>query len=104
MREIARAIGRDPGPVSCELGRNAATRGGKQEYRAGVAQWKAQRAAKRPKTARPVSNEQLREYTGPSRATGRASSPNGPRLDCQHPRPSGGCGAPRATNGPLIQA
>ncbi|GCD91134.1 hypothetical protein NLS1_31400 [Nocardioides sp. LS1] len=63
MREIARAIRRDPGTVSRELGRNAATRGGKQEYRAGVAQWKAQQAAKRPKIARPVTNEQLREYT-----------------------------------------
>ncbi len=44
VREIARRIGRDPSTVSRELGRNAATRAGKQVYRAGVAQWKAQQA------------------------------------------------------------
>ena len=49
VREIARVIGRDPGTVSRELRRNAATRGGKPVYRAVVAQWKAQQAAKRPK-------------------------------------------------------
>ena len=54
VREIARRIGRDPGTVSRELRRNAATRGGKPEYRALVAQWKAQQAAKRPKTAKLV--------------------------------------------------
>ena len=50
MREIARQIGRDPATISRELRRNAATRGGKAVYRAGVAQWKAQQAAKRPKS------------------------------------------------------
>ena len=45
VREIARALGRDPGTISRELRRNAATRGGKQEYRATVAQWKAQQVA-----------------------------------------------------------
>lgn len=40
MREIARRIGRNPATISRELRRNAATRGGKQVYRAGVAQWK----------------------------------------------------------------
>lgn len=38
VREIARAIGRDPGTISRELRRNAATRGGKPQYRASVAQ------------------------------------------------------------------
>jgi hypothetical protein len=56
VREIARTIGRDPGTVSRELRRNAATRGGKPVCRAVVAQWKAQQAAKRPKTAKLVSN------------------------------------------------
>ncbi len=41
VREIARRIRRDPGTISRELRRNAATRGGKPEYRALVAQWKA---------------------------------------------------------------
>jgi len=62
VREIARALGRDPGTISRELRRNAATRGGKLEYRAVVAQWKAQQAAKRPKTAKLVTNHALREY------------------------------------------
>ncbi|MGW3735283.1 IS30 family transposase [Streptomyces sp. NPDC005148] len=62
VREIALTIGRDPGTVSRELRRNAATRGGKPVYRAVVAQWKAQQAAKRPKTAKLVGNERLREY------------------------------------------
>lgn len=52
VREIARGLGRDPGTISRELRRNAATRGGKAGYRALVAQWKAQQAAKRPKTAK----------------------------------------------------
>ncbi|QUF06725.1 IS30 family transposase [Actinosynnema pretiosum subsp. pretiosum] len=62
VREIARVIGRDPGTVSRELRRNAATRGGKAVYRAAVAQWKAQQAAKRPKTAKLAGNERLRGY------------------------------------------
>lgn len=62
VREIAREVGRDPGTVSRELRRNAATRSGKQVYRAVVAQWKAQQAAKRPKTAKLDNNERLREY------------------------------------------
>jgi len=35
VREIARALERDPGTISRELRRNAATRSGKQEYRDG---------------------------------------------------------------------
>lgn len=54
VREIARTLGRDPATISRELRRNAATRGGKPVYRAVVAQWKAQQAAKRPKTAKLV--------------------------------------------------
>src|SRR5690625_5846507 len=47
VREIARGIGRDPGTVSREWRRNAATRGGEPEYRALVEQWKVQQAATR---------------------------------------------------------
>ncbi|GAB3712204.1 hypothetical protein GCM10028793_47170 [Nocardiopsis oceani] len=42
VREIARRIGGDAGTISRELRRNTATRGDKPEYRALVAQWKAQ--------------------------------------------------------------
>jgi IS30 family transposase len=62
VREIARRIGRDPGTISRELRRNAATRAGKRIYRAGVAQWKAQQAAKRRKAAKLTTNSRLREY------------------------------------------
>ena len=62
VREIARRIGRDPSTVSRELRRNAATGAGKQGYRAGVAQWKAQQAAKRPKAAKLAVNQRLRAY------------------------------------------
>src|SRR5665213_4139299 len=42
VREIARRLGRSPSTISRELRRNAATRGGKVEYRPSVAQWKAE--------------------------------------------------------------
>src|SRR4051812_31231540 len=74
VREIAGTIGRDPGTVSRELRRNAATRAGKPVYRAVVAQWKAQQAAKRPKTAKLVRNDRLREYVQDRLAGERSST------------------------------
>ena len=62
VREIARRIGRHPATISRELRRNAATRSSQRGYRAGVAPWKAQEAAKRPKTAKLVMNPRLRAY------------------------------------------
>ncbi len=62
VRSIARQIGRSPSTVSRELRRNAATRGGKLEYRASVAQWKADLVAQRPKTSKLVESPRLREY------------------------------------------
>ena len=62
VREIARRIGRSPSSISRELRRNAATRGGKLEYRASVAQWKSELMARRPKPAKLVTNPQLRHY------------------------------------------
>ena len=62
MREIARRLGRDPSTISRELRRNAATRAGKLEYRASVAQWKADLLARRPKAAKLVANERLHQY------------------------------------------
>ena len=76
VREIARTIGRDPSTVSRELRRNAATRGGKLDYRASVAQWKADMAARRPKTAKLVLNPLLHDYVQ-ERLSGRISRPDG---------------------------
>jgi IS30 family transposase len=76
VREIARRIGRDPGTVSRELRRNAATRSGERIYRALVAQWKAQQAAKRPKTAKLVDSDRLRDYVQ-ERLAGSVRRPDG---------------------------
>lgn len=76
VRAIARRLRRDPGTISRELRRNAATRGGKPEYRALVAQWKAQQAAKRPKTAKLVANDELCEYVQ-ERLAGNVRRPDG---------------------------
>jgi IS30 family transposase len=62
VRAIARRLGRSPSTVSREVKRNAATRGGKLEYRASVVQWKAELVAKRPKPAKLVTNPRLRDY------------------------------------------
>jgi len=62
VRETARRLGRSPSTISRELRRNAATRGGKLEYRPSVAQWKADLVAQRPKTAKLAGNDRLREY------------------------------------------
>lgn len=76
VREIARAIGRDPSTISRELRRNAATRGGKPEYRASIAQWKAQLAARRPKVAKLVADQRLHAYVQ-ERLAGQVTRPNG---------------------------
>jgi IS30 family transposase len=76
VREIARRLGRSPSTVSRELRRNAATRGGKLEYRASVAQWKADLAARRPKTAKLACNERLCEYVR-ERLAGEVRQPHG---------------------------
>jgi IS30 family transposase len=76
VREIARRLGRAPSTISRELRRNAATRGRKLEYRASVAQWKAELIARRPKTAKLAENEQLREYVQ-ERLSGQVCRPDG---------------------------
>lgn len=76
VRNIARRIGRDPGTVSRELRRNAATRDGGMEYRATTAQWHAERRAKRPKTAKLAANQALREYVQ-QRLSGQVQTPDG---------------------------
>jgi IS30 family transposase len=76
VREIARQVGRDPSTISRELRRNAATRGGTLDYRASVAQWKAELLARRPKTAKLVGHDQLREYVQ-ERLSGEVRRPDG---------------------------
>ena len=93
VRAIARAIERDPGTVSRELRRNAATRGGKLEYRAGVARWKAQQAARRPKTAKLVENPRLREYVR-DRLAGNVRRPDGTIVAGPTPPPWKGLNKP----------
>jgi IS30 family transposase len=62
VREIARRLGRSPSTISRELRRNASTRTFRLEYRASLAQWHAERRARRPKPAKLVTNERLRTY------------------------------------------
>jgi len=76
VRGIARRLDRSPSTISRELRRNAATRGGKLEYRASIAQWKAELKARRPKTSKLASNDRLREYVQ-DRLAGRIARPDG---------------------------
>jgi len=62
VRDIAHRLGRSSSTISRELRRNAATRGGRLDYRASIAQWKAELMARRPKTAKLVENDRLRHY------------------------------------------
>lgn len=74
--EIACRLERAPSTISRELRRNAATHGGTLQYRATVAQWKAELAAKRPKTAKLAENELLHAYVQ-DRLSGAITSASG---------------------------
>lgn len=76
VRAIARELKRHPSTISRELRRNCATRSGKCDYRATVAQWKAQTAARRPKPAKLVMNPRLKEYVQ-TRLSGQLRRPDG---------------------------
>src|ERR671931_1382931 len=76
VREAARRLGRSPSTVSRELRRNAATRGGRMQYRATTAQWHADRRARRPKLAKLAANDALRQYVQ-DRLAGRVTAPDG---------------------------
>jgi IS30 family transposase len=76
MREIGRRLGRPASTISRELRRNAATRGGDLAYRATVAHWHAERAARRPKPAKLVLNAALRTYVE-ERLAGGVIAPSG---------------------------
>lgn len=76
VREIARSLGRAPSTISRELRRNAATRGGRLDYRASVAQWHADRQARRPKLCKLATDDRLRQYVQ-DRLAGQVCAPNG---------------------------
>jgi IS30 family transposase len=79
VREIARRLGRDPSTVSRELRRNASTRTYRLEYKASVAQWHAERRARRPKSAKLITNDRLREHVQ-QRLSGEIRTANGRRV------------------------
>src|SRR3954471_18520568 len=79
VREVARRLGRSPSTISRELRRNAATRGGRLDYRASTAQWHADRRGRRPKPAKLVSNPCLRDYVQ-ERLSGAVERPDGGAL------------------------
>jgi hypothetical protein len=78
VRAIARRLGRDPSTVSREVRRNASTRTYRLEYRASVAQWHAERRARRPKVAKLLVNDRLRRYVQ-DRLSGAVRCPAGER-------------------------
>lgn len=93
IREIARQLGRSPSTISRELRRNAATRCGKLDYRASVAQWKAELVARRPKTAKLATNDRLREYVQ-ERLSGQVRRPDGTAVPGPSTTPWKGRGKP----------
>ena len=99
VREVARRLGRAASTISRELRRNAATRGGGLDYRATAAQWHAERAARRPKPAKLVTNAALRTYVQDRLAGVVVSSGRGcrPRAGRVLERPPA-----RASEGPAV--
>jgi IS30 family transposase len=76
VREIARRLGRSPSTVSREVRRNASSRSYYLDYRASVAQWHAERRARRPKVSKLAASERLREYVQ-DRLAGEIRMPDG---------------------------
>lgn len=76
VRQIARHLARAPSTISRELRRNAGTRGGGFAYRATTAQWHADRAALRPKSARLAVHPALCAYVS-ERLAGQVVAPGG---------------------------
>ena len=76
VREIARRLGRSPSTISRELRRNASTRTYRLDYKPLTAQWHAERRARRPKPAKLITNERLRDYVQ-ERLAGVIRTPDG---------------------------
>ena len=103
VRSIARQLDRAPSTISRELCRNAATRCGKLEYRASVAQWKAELVAQRPKTAKLVANERLRDYVQ-ERLSGQVCRPDGTPVRGPATEPWKGRNKPHRGDRPWVTA
>ena len=84
VREIARRLGRSPSTISRELRRNASTRTYRLDYKASTAQWHAERRARRPKTAKLITNERLRHYVS-DKLSGHIHTIGGERLGPEGP-------------------
>ena len=76
VREIARRLKRDPSTISRELRRNASTRSNPPVYKASIAQWHAERRARRLRPAKLATNERLRDYVQ-ERLSGAVKTPDG---------------------------
>ena len=59
---IARQLGRHRSTIAREIARHRHAHDGKLTYRAGRSQWRAQRSARRPKTAKLKDNAALRDW------------------------------------------
>jgi IS30 family transposase len=73
VRAIAGRVKRHPSTISRELRRNASTRTWRLDYKPSIAQWHAERRARRPKLA---TNDRLREYVQ-DRLAGAVRAPDG---------------------------
>src|SRR2546426_7239970 len=102
LREIARRIDRAPSTISRELRRNASTRTFRLEYRASLAQWHAERRARRPKTAKLATNDRLREYVQ-DRLSGVVRTPDGRSMGPPGPKWQGR-NKPHPGDRPWVQA
>src|SRR3982751_2437816 len=91
---VLRGEGKGVRAIARELRRNAATRGGKLEYRASVAQWKAELVARRPKTAKLAADPRLREYVQ-DRLAGNVRRPDGTAVGGPAVKPWKGRNKPR---------
>ena len=102
VREIARRVGRSPSTISRELRRNASTRTWRLAYKPSIAQWHAERRARRPKVARLAGNDRLRDYVQ-DRLAGLVRAPDGRAVGPDVPAWKGR-GKPRRKDRRWVQA
>jgi hypothetical protein len=76
VREVARSVERHPSTISRELRRNASTRTWRLDFKPSIAQWHAERRARRPKIAKLAENDRLRGYVQ-ERLAGLVRAPDG---------------------------